>query len=522
MTSKFQAKSPCAKSQKAPYIDRARDDAMRSKMDMIEFQSKHSHAILKSIFEEVGAWHVFPAFKDCDYLEMLLSTHLMRDARYKLTRFLLYNGCHPVRLAVWYKTRGMLHDHAARLDVSALLTEWKQPYNPDGKKNYKDPPLTVSRGEELPRFEREWSGTTTPPSGGFTSANGLMDDVVARAQAVLMFQSKAGGGARDRFSVPPGAHLSYLGDLGSGSARVQKAMEVYEEGRDYFNGLNHDQQLSVMHGQKPEFGPFLPSSAPPEPYDGLKWIVDLAMIPPSPPCSPPYTEDTPPASPMRDVEEDPPPIPPPPSALSFLADVSGFKADFDDRTTSLQAAVIAAQKERDGANTELIATIDILQGKAVQLGVSFDLATSADNRYCQAEKKLAEAKSALTRCFPACQVVVPMRDCLCCCLEDCPARFGPNVKASANTFLSIKSMVGAGLKRSFFTTAEAAAFSRKLASTPAPDYTEYRVHQKLDTIERAVGGMKNKFLDMKARRNGMAFESQFAFTASSAVVSRPL
>ena len=62
MTAKFQDKFHCAKSQKAPYIDRARDDAMRSKMDMIEFQSKHSHAILKSILEEVGAWHVFPAF----------------------------------------------------------------------------------------------------------------------------------------------------------------------------------------------------------------------------------------------------------------------------------------------------------------------------------------------------------------------------------------------------------------------------------------------------------------------------
>ena len=108
---------------------------------------------------------------------------------------------------------------------------------------------------------------------------------------------------------------------------------------------------------------------------------------------------------------------------------------------------------------------------------------------------------------------------LCFCLEDCPARFGCNVKASASTFLSIKTMVGAGRKHSFFTTAEAAAFSRKLASTTAPDH---RVHQKLDTIERAVGGMKNKFLDIKARRNGVAFESQFAFTASSAVLSRPL
>jgi hypothetical protein len=100
-------------------------------------------------------------------------------------------------------------------------------------------------------------------------------------------------------------------------------------------------------------------------------------------------------------------------------------------------------------------------------------------------------------------------------LEDCTARFGPNVKASASTFLSIKSMVGAGRKHSFFTAAEAAAFSRKLASTTAPDN---RVHQKLDTIERAVGGMKNKFLDIKARRNGVAF----AFTASSTVLSRPL
>ena len=282
------------------------------------------------------------------------------------------------------------------------------------------------------------------------------------------------------------------------TARVEKASEVYERSRDRFAAL---------------------TEAPSEPYDGLKWIVDLAMIPPSPPCSPPYSEITPPASPMRDVEEDPPPLSLPPSALSFLADVSGFKAEFDGRTASLQAAVIAAQKERDGANAELSATIDMLQGKAVQLGVSFDLATSADNRYYHAEKKLAEAKSALTRCYPACKVVVPLHDCLCCCLEDCPARFGRNVKASASTFLSIKTMVGAGRKHSFFTAAEAAAFSRKLASTTAPDH---RVHQKLDTIERAVGGMKNKFLDIKARRNGVAFESQFAFTASSAVLSRPL
>ena len=485
---RFQAEhNPADLKNKALWIDYARDDEMKRQMNVIE-KKKDVNAILLGIFEEVGAWTSFPTM-GVDYLALLLSTHLKRDARFRLTRFLLHNGCNPIRIALWYKTRGMLIDHSARLDVKALLDAFNKPYNPDIK-NYPIPG-TVSRCAWEPNFERildEQRWCTTSLTGGFTYANGVMDDILARAVSILMFNSNAG--ETGRFSVPPGDHLSQA--LGGSTARVEKAIEVYEAARDRFAAL---------------------TEAPSEPYDGLKWIVDLAKIPPSPPCSPPGSP-TPPASPMRDVE-DPPPLPPSPSALSFLADVSGFKAEFDDRTASLQAAVIAAQKERDGANACLNAIIDDLQGKAVQLGVSFDIATDVDNRYYQAEKKLAEAKSALTRCYPACKVVVPMHDCLCCCLEDCTARFGPNVKASASTFLSIKSMVGAGRKHSFFTAAEAAAFSRKLASTTAPDY---RVHQKLDTIERAVGGMKNKFLDIKARRNGVAF----AFTASSAVLSRPL
>ena len=523
---RFQADhNPSDLKNKALWIDYARDDDMKRQMNVIE-KKKGVNAILLGIFEEVGAWTSFPTM-GVDYLALLLSTHLKRDARFRLTRFLLHNGCNPIRIALWYKTRGMLIDHSARLDVKALLDAFPHPYNPDIK-NYHIPG-TVSRRTAEPNFERivdEHRWCTSSLTGGFTYANGIMDDILARAVSILMYNSNAGEAGR--FSVPPGDHLSLA--LGGSTARVEKAIEVYERSRDRFAALLPDDQFCDMNGiVEPEEKLAVRASfivdglrkleAPSEPYDGLKWIVDLAMIPPSPPCSPPYTEITPPASPMRDVEEDPPPLSLPPSALSFLADVSGFKAEFDDRTASLQAAVIAAQKERDGANAELSATIDMLQGKAVQLGVSFDLATSADNRYYHAEKKLAEAKSALTRCYPACKVVVPLHDCLCCCLEDCPARFGCNVKASASTFLSIKTMVGAGRKHSFFTAAEAAAFSRKLASTTAPDH---RVHQKLDTIERAVGGMKNKFLDIKARRNGVAFESQFAFTASSAVLSRPL
>jgi hypothetical protein len=58
-------------------------------------------------------------------------------------------------------------------------------------------------------------------------------------------------------------------------------------------------------------------------------------------------------------------------------------------------------------------------------------------------------------------------------------------------------------KNKFFTVAEADAWSRKVnrADHTAPDL----VLQKLDTAERAVGGMKNKFLDKKARRNPALF-----------------
>ena len=338
---------------KALWIDYARDDDMKRQMNVIE-KKKGVNAILLGIFEEVGAWTSFPTM-GVDYLALLLSTHLKRDARFRLTRFLLHNGCNPIRIALWYKTRGMLIDHSARLDVKALLDAFPKPYNPDIK-NYHIPG-TVSRRTAEPNFERivdEHRWCTSSLTGGFTYANGIMDDILARAVSILMYNSNTGEAGR--FSVPPGDHLSLA--LGGSTARVEKAIEVYERSRDRFAAL---------------------TEAPSEPYDGLKWIVDLAMIPPSPPCSPPGSP-TPPASPMMDVEEDSPPLYHPPSALSFLADVSGFKAEFDGRTASLQAAVIAAQKERDGADAELSATIDILQGKAVQLGVSFDLATYLEER----------------------------------------------------------------------------------------------------------------------------------------------
>ena len=210
----------------------------------------------------------------------------------------------------------MLIDHSARLDVKALLDAFPLPYKPDGK-NYPIPG-TVSRRTAEPNFERivdEHSWCTTSLTGGFTYANGIMDDrsILARAVSILMFNSNAGEAGR--FSVPSGDHLSQVNVRSM--TRVEKASETYEAARDRFAALNQ-------------------TEAPSEPYDGLKWIVDLAMIPPSPPCSPPYTEITPPTSPMRDVEEPPPlSLPPPSSSLSFLADVSGFKAEFEGRAASL-------------------------------------------------------------------------------------------------------------------------------------------------------------------------------------------
>jgi hypothetical protein len=103
---------------KAPYINHARDDEMERQMNVIEFEKgkKHVHALLLSIFEEVGAWSSFPNPPGVDYLSLLLSTHgsgarFKRGARFRLTRFLLHNGCNPIRIALWYKTRGMLIDH---------------------------------------------------------------------------------------------------------------------------------------------------------------------------------------------------------------------------------------------------------------------------------------------------------------------------------------------------------------------------------------------------------------------------
>ena len=550
------------RSPRLPYIDYARDDEMERLMNVIEFDKgkKHVHALLLGIFEGVGAWHTFPTTPKADYLALLLSTHLKRDARFRITRFLLHNGCHPVRMTLWFKTRGMLHDYAARLDVKALLLAFPQPYNPDGK-NYCIPD-TVSRRTTEPHFERTvdelspWC--TTSLTAGFTYANGIMDDVIAGALSVLMFESSAGGGARGRFSVPAGDHLSQA--LGGDTARVQKAMEVYEAARDRFVALNQ-------------------TEAPSEPYDGLKWIVDLAKIPPSPPCSPPGSSKiinpeygpfwpscelccgmteavevgkcraskgkevfmlcctmcpykvglltrmrieadskapppsppcsppgtpgspTPPASPMGDVE--PPPLSfPPPLSLSLLADVSGFKAMIEGHEAKLQAAAVTAQKAYDAASAELVASVASMQAQLVALGVSSDVASNADDRHNLAEQQLAKAKAALTRCNPACKAVVPMQDEKACCLEFCDRRFHNSVPASGYTFLSVESMGRKG-KNKFFTDAEEAAFTRKVQPRghTAPDL----VFQKLGTAGRAVGGMKNKFLDKIARRNPALF-----------------
>ena len=395
---RFQAEhNPADLKNKALWIDYARDDDMKRQMNVIE-KKKGVNAILLGIFEEVGAWTSFPTM-GVDYLALLLSTHLKRDARFRLTRFLLHNGCNPIRIALWYKTRGMLIDHSARLDVKALLDAFPHPYNPDIK-NYPIPG-TVSRRTAEPNFERivdEHRWCTSSLTGGFTYANGIMDDILARAVSILMYNSNAGEAGR--FSVPPGDHLSLA--LGGSTARVEKAIEVYERSRDRFAALLPDDQFCDMNGiVEPEEKLAVRHSfivdglrkleamteAPSEPYDGLKWIVDLAMIPPSPPCSPPGSP-TPPASPMRDVEEDPPPLSLPPSALSFLADVSGFKAEFDDRTASLQAAVIAAQKERDDESAALKASVKHIHGTMELVVWTFEKVLKADVLNQLAEKKL--------------------------------------------------------------------------------------------------------------------------------------
>ena len=468
---RFQAEhNPADVKNKALWIDYARDDEMKRQMNVIE-KKKGVNAILLSIFEEVGAWTSFPTPPGVDYLALLLSTHLKRDARFRLTRFLLHNGCNPIRISLWYKTRGMLIDHKARLDVKALLDAFPLPYNPDGK-NYHIPG-TVSRRTAEPNFERivEERWCTTSLTGGFTYANGIMDDILARAVSILMFNSNAEEAGR--FSVPPGDHLSLVNVRSM--VRVEKASETYEAARDRFAAL---------------------TEAPSEPYDGLKWIVDLAMIPPSPPCSPPGSP-TPPASPMMDVEEDPPPLPLPPSALSLLADVSYFKAELDDRTTSLQAAVIAAQKERDDESAALKASVKHMHGTMELVVWTFDAVLKADGLNQLAEKKLRDAESATTRCFPFCKVVVGNKKGYFCCLETCDATFNVKVKASTQTFGSIA--LDGSLSK-----AETEAFMRKLVRVrgslayTAPDNC---VKEKLDTLQLAVAALKRKYLVMNAQRN---------------------
>ena len=93
--------------------------------------------------------------------------------------------------------------------------------------------------------EQSWRLT-----GGFTCANEIMDDVVARAVFVLMFNSNRNEAGR--FCVPSGDHLSQ--GLGS-TARVKKASEVYEEARERFAALTPDDQLLEMHRQKPQVEP---------------------------------------------------------------------------------------------------------------------------------------------------------------------------------------------------------------------------------------------------------------------------
>ena len=252
----FQANhKPADLKEKVPYIDYPRDNEMKRQMNVIEKGDKHVNALLLSIFADVGAWHVFPTFPGIDYLALLLSTHLKRDARFRLTPFPLqrmppHSDCSVVQA---HKVRGMLRDHSARLGVASLLNAFPHPYDPDGK-NYSIP-HTVSSGPELPHFERTDSGCNAyyqalRPLTGFTCADEIMDSVVARAVSFLMFNSNAGEGGR--FCVPPGDHLSQ--GLGS-TARVEKVIEVYERDRDRFAALTPDFQRCSMLGQ---FGPNWP------------------------------------------------------------------------------------------------------------------------------------------------------------------------------------------------------------------------------------------------------------------------
>ena len=99
-----------------------------------------------------------------------------------------------------------------------------------------------------------------------------------------------------------------------------------------------------------------------------------------------------------------------------------------------------------------------------------------------------------------------MKNGLYCCLEDCDARFGPKVKASASTFLSIGTIAGS------LSQTETAAFTRKITAlntSRAAGYTapDDCVRQKLNTLELGVGGMKWKYLQTNAQRNKAAYKA---------------
>ena len=104
----------------ARYTEEARRQMRATQRVAVDNLPRAEAFLLARIEDQIGSmfgndgWPVMES-------SMMLSRHLKFNERFRLTTFLLGNGCPPQMIATWYKSRDMLRDHSAVEHVKSII-----------------------------------------------------------------------------------------------------------------------------------------------------------------------------------------------------------------------------------------------------------------------------------------------------------------------------------------------------------------------------------------------------------------
>ena len=110
---------------------------------------QHRTSLQLCIEEHVGQVTELPH----QFGNLILSRHLMRNDRFKLTLFLLANAVPPAKMVEWLLTRGSLRDESARFHIGAMIKDHAQGTLVDREgqpwKTYVHRPMIDETGRQL-------------------------------------------------------------------------------------------------------------------------------------------------------------------------------------------------------------------------------------------------------------------------------------------------------------------------------------------------------------------------------------